>query len=625
MQYRKLIHFLMIALTSWAALSVSSCKRYLEPAATSSFNTAYVFSNVQNAQKAVLSAYQDLEGDNGYGIRISMYYPYDNDEMIGMHQLGDNDRGDIAHYNATAGNAQLYNPWVQLYQGIERANICIYNLPTMDLYSKGSTQQVGELQRLYGEALTLRAQFYFELVRNWGDVPAQWLPSAMETNLFLAKMDRDSIYDHLLNDLATAENIVPWRTEVGALGDPMDQRITKGAVKGLRARIALYRGGYSLRRASSIYGQTMARPADYLTYYKIAVSECSDIMARPDEHTLNPSFKAVFKSAIDAHTIEPNGEVLFEVSMAGGQGTNDSKLGYYDGVKVDASLTGNAAIGVLPTYFYTFDSTDTRRDVTCGPYEVNTDLNTLKGHPITTMAEAKFRRDWISNPSQMTSTAQYYGLDWPILRFSDVLLMFAEADNEINQGPGAADIAAFQQVRTRGYGGNAALIGTTPSDYQGFFNAIVQERSLEFGGEGVRKFDLIRWNLLGARLADAKTNLAALAKATGTFVGSNNYLNPSTSALNFAGLPDSMWYSTAGSTIANEVLWGNSFYAPLAVHTLSGYKEVAWVNSAVATVLSSSGSSNGFAFDFKPNHSELLPIPQAAINSNYNLTQDYGY
>ena len=620
MQYKKSLRLLQLTAGIGIALMLGSCHKYLQPSAVSSFNTDYVFSNVQNAQKAVFAAYQDLEGDNGYGIRISMYYPYDNDEMIGMHQLGDNDRGDIAHYNATAGNAQLYSPWVQLYQGIERANICIYNIPQMALYTKGTAQQVGELQRLYGESLTLRAQFFFELIRNWGDVPAEFLPSAMEPNLFLAKMDRDSIYDHLLNDLALAETLVPWRTEVAALGDPLDQRITLGAVKGLRARIALNRGGYSLRRASSIYGQTMARPADYLNYYKIAVSECSDIMARPDQHSLNSSFKAVFKSAIDAHTIEPNGEVLFEVGMTGGQGTNDSKLGYYDGVKVDASLTGNAAIGVLPTYFYLFDSTDTRRDVTCGPYEVNSDLNTLKGHPITTIAEAKFRRDWITNPSQMTSTAQYYGLDWPIMRLPDVLLMFAEADNEINQGPSAADIAAFEQVRGRGYGGNKALIGTTPTDYVGFFNAIVKERSLEFGGEGVRKFDLIRWNLLGARLADAKTNLTNLAARTGTFTG--NYAN---NTLDFSMLPDSTFYNSTGSTIANEVEWGTSLYVPRTVSAISGYKEVAWVTSTIAGVLSATGSSNAFAYDFKPNHSELLPIPEAAIEADYNLTQDYGY
>jgi hypothetical protein len=620
MQNKTYSRLLLIVLVTGAGFAVNSCKKYLEPSAQSSFNTAFVFSNVQNAQKAVLSAYQDMEGDNGYGIRISMYYPYDNDEMIGMHQLGDNDRGDIAHYNATAGNAQLYNPWVQLYQGIERANICIYNLPQMDLYTKGSTQQIGELQRLYGEALTLRAQFYLELIRNWGDVPAQFLPSSVAGNLFLAKTDRDTIYDHLLNDLAIAENLVPWRTEVASLGDPLDQRITQGAVRGLRARIALYRGGYSLRRASSMYGQTMARPADYLNYYKIAVSECSAIMARPDQHTLNPSFQALFKNAIDAHTIEPNGEVLFEVGMTGGQGTNDSKLGYYDGVKVNASLTGNAAIGVLPTYFYLFDSTDSRRDVTCAPYEVNSDLSTLKGHPITTIAEAKFRRDWISNPSELTASGQYYGIDWPIIRFSDVLLMFAEADNEINQGPSAADIAALQQVQTRGHAGNAALIPAAPTDYADFFNAIVKERSFEFGGEGMRKFDLIRWNLLGDRIADTKTNLTNLSTRTGTYVGT--YLNDT---LNFANLPDSQFYNTKTSTIAAGVQWGISFYAPRTVSSITGYSKVAWATPTLANVLGSSGSSNAFAFDFKPNHSELLPIPQAALDADYNLIQDYGY
>src|SRR5580658_6015474 len=180
-----------IQLLQWAIIccglvwSVVSCKKYLQPAPVSSFNTSFVFSDVPNAQKSVLSVYSDLEGDNGYGIRISMYFPYDNDEMIGMHQLGDNDRGDIAHYNANSGNAQLYNRWVQLYQGIERANICIYNIPKMPLYSGGNAQQVGELHRLYGEALTLRAQFFFELIRNWGDVPAEFLPSAQEDSLFL--------------------------------------------------------------------------------------------------------------------------------------------------------------------------------------------------------------------------------------------------------------------------------------------------------------------------------------------------------------------------------------------------------------------------------------------------------
>lgn len=610
------------------AISVAACKKYLSPAAQSSFTNVYVFSSVPNARMALLGAYQSLEGDNGYGIRLTMYYPYDNDEMIGMHQLGDNDRGDIAHYNANAGNSQLFSPFNQLYQGIERANNCIYYIPKMSLYGKGTPQQVGELQRMYGEALTLRAQFYFELIRNWGDLPATWVPAALvpDQDLNPGKTDRDTIYNHILNDLLTAESLVPWRTDVTALGDAADERITKGAVKALRARIALFRGGYSLRRASSSYGQTMARPADYLTYYQIALQECSDLIQRQDEHTLNPSFQAVFKNGPDAHTIDNvYGEIMFQVAMTGGQGTNDSKLGYYDGTKINtgapgnALLSGNAAIGVLPTYFYLFDSTDTRRDVTCAPYEVNADLNTLKGHPLTTLVEAKFRREWISNPNVMTSGAQYYGVNWPIIRFSDVLLMYAEADNEINQGPNASDIAAFNAVRTRGYGGKPALIGTTPTDYVGFFNAIVRERSLEFGGEGIRKYDLIRWNLLNQRLTDAKTNLTAMSKRSGTFTGSY-----ASNTWNFSQLPDTTFWSTK-STIATGIQWGTSLYAPRTISSLSGYTKAAWVTKAVSGVLSTSGSSNGFAADFTPNHSELLPIPQSALDANPNLKQDYGY
>ncbi|HTI10739.1 MAG TPA: RagB/SusD family nutrient uptake outer membrane protein [Puia sp.] len=613
---KKLFQIAGLAGGIWLALTINSCKKYLSPAAVSSFSADYVFSNVPNAQKAVLAAYSALEGDNGYGIRISMYYSYDNDEMIGMHQTGDGDRGDIAHFTLNAGNGQLYNPWVQLYRGIEAANNCIYYIPRMSLYTTGNTQQIGELQRLYGEALTLRAQFFLELIRNWGDVPAQFVPSAFMDSLTLGKMDRDTIYNHLLADLLTAENLVPWRTDIGALGDPPNERITKGAVKGLRARIALYRGGYSLRRASSTYGQKMARPSDYLDYYKIALSECGDLMTHREQHTLNPSFQAVFKNALDAHTTDPFGEIMFEVGMAGGTGTNDSKLGYYDGTKVNG--VGNAAIGVLPTYFYLFDSTDTRRDVTCAAYEVNADFSTLKGHPITTIVEAKFRKDWMTNPVQLNSTGQYLGVDWPILRFSDVLLMYAEADNEVNNGPTSAGKAAFEEVRTRGYGGNTALIGTTPTDHDGFFNAVVKERSLEFGGEGIRKYDLIRWNLINTRLADAKTNLTSMSKRTGTFAG--NYAN---NPLDFSQLPDTSFYKTS-STIATGVIWGNSLYTPRTVNSISGYSKVAWATAAITNFLKTS-SSGSFAAGFTPNHSELLPIPQSAIDADYNLKQDYGY
>ncbi|MFI2757159.1 hypothetical protein, partial [Streptococcus suis] len=92
--------------------------------------------------------------------RISLYYPVDNDESQGPTGASDNDRRDIARYAATSGNAQLNSPFSQLFTGIEYANICIANIPNMAQY-KGTTQDAKQLQRMHGEALTLRAQFYY--------------------------------------------------------------------------------------------------------------------------------------------------------------------------------------------------------------------------------------------------------------------------------------------------------------------------------------------------------------------------------------------------------------------------------------------------------------------------------
>src|SRR5688572_5639860 len=232
---------IITAVLLFFAFVFNSCKKYLEVEPVSSFGTDYVFGSVTNARTALLGVYAALTGDQGYGIRVSMYYPYDHDLMMGQGgtPYPDNERRDIAHFNLNANNTQLAGPFNQMYSGIEKANICIYYIPKMEGYGNST-----ELKRMHGEALTLRALFYLELIRNWGDVPTQFLPSSVETDLFKAKMDRDTVYEHLLEDLGIAANLVPWRTSVAA-----DERITQGAVRGLRARIALYRAGYSLRRS----------------------------------------------------------------------------------------------------------------------------------------------------------------------------------------------------------------------------------------------------------------------------------------------------------------------------------------------------------------------------------------
>lgn len=579
-----------LILIAAALISLSSaCKKYLDLEPPSAFDEQYVFSSVSSTTSAVLGIYDQLAGDQAYGSRLSMMYPYDTDGMIGVVNSSspDNSSRDLSRYNAQPSNAQLSKPFDQLYAGVERANICIKNIPNMDLYKNGSDDEKKQLQRLYGEALTLRAQFYFELIRNWGDVPAPFDPSIDQPDLYLPKTDRDEIYDTLIEDLKTAENLVPWRTEVAS-----DERITKGAVKALRARIALYRGGYSLR----VSGQ-MERGSDYLTYYQIARDECYDLMQRRDEHTLNPSFQAVFKDGIDSYKMDPYGEVIFQVAMAR---EVDSKLGYYDGpafyISGNTARLGNASVRVVPVYFYAFDSLDTRRDVTTAPYYNNAD-KTKTVQSLVNMTSGKFRSDWI-NPA-LTSAIQATGINWPLIRFSDVLLMFAEADNELNNGPTPEAISAYEEVRKRAFKGHEAEIGITPTSKEDFFTAIVNERYFEFGGEGIRKYDLIRWNLLGQKILEARDNYTKML----------NQQAP------YDQLPKYMYYKP-GST---EVIWGNSLYSPSPARAPEGYTRVNWVASITTTWITN------LAQLFTANHSELLPIPQTAIDANPKITQDYGY
>jgi hypothetical protein len=604
----KNLYKLTLSVAAIVLLSFNSCNKFLDQKPITDVSTQVVFSDVPSALKALAGVYSRMVGDAGYGIRVSLYYPLDTDEMQGPTGAGDNDRRDIARYAATPGNAQITNPFNQMFAGIEYANICIANIPKMAMYTNGTDQEKKKLQRMYGEALTLRAQFYTEAIRNWGDLPANFAPASTlaTSNPFPSRTNRDTIYDRLLEDLKLAATLVPWRNELSAIGDGADERITKGTVKGLRARIALYRGGFSLRQDGVV-----KRSTDYVKYYQIARDEAAEVMAS-NQHSLNPSFKALWKDQVNARAVaDPNGELMFQASGIGGVGAGDTKLAYYNGPTVNG--LGNKSVNVLPTYFYAFDSTDLRRDVTCAAYNVAADGSAKIGQAITAICDGKYRRDWISNPKvSSTDKIQYFSLKWQILRYADVMLMFAEAENELN-GPTAAAYNAVNQVRRRGYGQSITTANATVDLPAGlskaaFFTAIVKERSLELGGEGVRKYDLIRWNLLATKINETKAALLAM----------------STLSAPYNTLPTSMYYRTGSTSDDNRFgstgLWANSFYKAAPTATPSGTTKVVWLSAAINTT-----ALSRFATGFVTGKSELLPIPQPARDANRNLTQNPGY
>ncbi len=609
--------------TSLAILGVGlmiilgSCKKFLDQQPITDVGPEFVFSDVPSTYKAIVGVYSRLTGDQGYGIRLSLYYPVDNDEMQGPSGAVDNDRRDMARYSLSSTNAQLERPFNQIFQGIEYANICIDNIPKMALYTSGSEQQKKQLQRMYGEALTLRAQFYFEAIRNWGDLPAHFQPAYAQASgdAFPKRTDRDTLYNRIIADLDVAADLLPWKNEVTAIGDAIDERLTKGAAKGLRARIALFRGGYSLRQNAQ-----MQRSADYLNFYQIAREEANDIITS-NQHSLNPSFKNLWKNQVGARVVtDPQGELMFQVSGIGGGSAADTKLGYYNGPRMNNF--GNSSINPLPTYFYLFDSTDQRRDVTIAPYNVNNDGATKTGLAITALNDGKYRRDWMTNPTYgPTNAAQYFQLKWQILRYADVLLMFAEAENELN-GPTAAAYNAVNMVRRRGFGKTINTPDATVDLPAGlsktdFFKAIVRERALELGGEGIRKYDLMRWNLMNTSFSEAKANMVRMS--TNAALVNPTYMAGYPSYVLTSTLPTYMYFKNNNQSDDSN-LWYNSFYEPNPASTPAGTTRVNWLTAAINTT-----AAARFAAAFTPGKSELFPIPQPARDANFNLTQNPGY
>ena len=601
---KKILPYLVHAASiSLVILLINGCKKYLEVQPVSQYSIQQAFADVSTATTSVLGTYDELQGTAGYGLYQSLYFPFDTDEAMQSGGL-DNERRGIARYQLLLSNAALRAPFLELYRGVEKANLCIEQIPLMDAYSNGSAADQKELRRLYGECLTMRAQFFFDLVKLWGDVPAPFVPAYRQTDLFLPQATRDSTLDHVLRDLAVAKDLVPWRTEVAR-----NERITKGAVKALRARIALFRGGYALRNDS----KKMERRSDYLTYYKIARDECADIMGRRDQHTLDPGFEDLWRTYVNGLKPDPFGEVIFDIGSGGGNSNSDGRQGVNDGPSTNASSRVGQGLGAvlsLPAYYYAFDSVDTRRDVSITNYQINADSR-KQGRALTQLTTGKYRRDWRTPLLPGTGLALSY--NFALIRFSDVLLMFAEAENELNNAPTPAAIQAFEEVRKRAYRGNESRIGTTPIDKAGLFNALVNERYLEFGNEAIRKYDLMRWNLLGTVMAPGTGTLRTTLKAIGA--------NPN--------VPQYMyWRNVAGS---EEIEWYGSFYkpapatAPLPVYNATsapyGWRQLNWREDVTRTTNTLNvGATNAqyidaIGFFFVPNKSELFPFDQATLDS----------
>lgn len=507
-------YILSAAVVCYAA---ASCN-VLDTPSTSSFETSSVFSSYSLAERAIFGISEVFSENNSYYNRFVCYYGYNTDIEWGNGYEATSNKHrtfmyDILPTNGelnTSSNGVYKNVFSFLYDGVERANLAIEGLEAY-----GNIDNDEQMRYLYAEALTLRAFIYNELVKTWGDVPARF-HSVMPETIYLPKVSRDIVYKQILSDLEEAIEYLPYPT-IGGRTD----RINKVFAEGLYARIAMAAAGYALRP-----GPDGSDPAEYVnTGAEGTVRLSSD----PDlsKETLYPRALQYLTDAIEKGgcklasdmteywknvNLKKNtvfdGETLYIIPF----GDNRGRWNYTYAVRSDNSSYTNGIsrggdVGPVPNFWFKYAENDLRRDLTCVNWKWNNkDVPVVAG--IAKWYFGKYRYDWM-NPKYDGGNSD--GVKPVVMRYSDILLMAAEIENEVGTLENAKKYLA--QVRKRAFAGHedeAEAYVNAIGSKDDMFNAIVDERAFEFCGEAIRKADLIRWNMLKSKIDETKADLLRL-------------------------------------------------------------------------------------------------------------------
>ena len=506
---KKLVILSVMALS----MGMTSCADWLEMPSYTSADSETVFKNEEAAELFVTGCYRGI-------IPTEMVYQLMAGETV-THSSEDgttnNGKYNICNwfYDSTSPYTvtTLYN---EEYGAIEATNIAIKNLNMMPETTKRNS--------LLGEALALRAFAYLNLISIYGDVPANWQPLEDmdpddESTFYPKRTSRDVIYDRIVSDLQTAANYMPWFEESGFA---TTERLTKQSTLALLARVALYAGGYSLRwnletnDPATLKVSRRSDEARVRELYQIADKACSDIIEHGQNSLVQAEggmsgFQNLWYNYCQRKFTSLNKEILWSLAQYGA--TTNSKFGLYahPGTRGGTYGSRKAMQFILPTYYLSFEEGDARRDVTCTSYSIyfleggaSNDTWVDVGTTYSCIMSGKFRIPWCVAPE---SDANKRNVNIPIIRYSDVLLMYAEAQNYLNGAPTQPAKDALKEIRDRAGVGSLPI----PTDPQEFEDALAQERKWEFAGEFTLRSDLTRMNRLADELATCKQAMKDLS------------------------------------------------------------------------------------------------------------------
>jgi hypothetical protein len=530
-------------------LIFTACEDFLDTKSPSQQTSQTVFENEGMTRSAIMGVYSQLNVTSVYGQKISVNWQGNSDiEFASGFATSDalkTASGDTPAQNFWDNSNNSTTVWTDLFKLAELSSVAVEGIRNSDLLQ----DKPETMKRYLGEALVMRSLAYFELVRRWGDVPFRSETSASDlSNVYMNKISRDSVYNVIIDDMLEAIDYLPY---VGVVPEYTVERINKAFAKGLLARIALFAGGWSVRDGNQFPDKTnieeysdnlpgmepmngyyVGRLKNWKEYYKIAERQCAELIADDvNPHSLDPDYSNIWKTVCGLGT-NPYNENLFECANGVGQ-TGD--IGTLMGAPQDGDIGwggrgsfGGSYAATNAYYFYSFAPNDKRRDVavTWTKFGKNSNnSNTIEEYLTTNPLDLKFAKwnfFWTSDQYRaicLTSTSRVpTGINWILMRYSDIYLMFAEArygvegdKTSVNSIAGMSAAAALEKVRERAFGTGSAEVYNYDPD---FMEAIIHERAWEFGCEGIRKLDLVRWGLLDKKIEDMKEALVKMLDGT---------------------------------------------------------------------------------------------------------------
>lgn len=478
-----------------ASLGFTACSDFLDVDSVSKYDSEGVFGEKTEINRALNGVYAKLMSGDFYGDAYFTKFVFNSDVEFTTNTSDVATNNSFRRFdgNSTASDVEKF--WNAAYSGVEYANNFVYYLERSPLYST----EDAEIMQMMGEAKVIRAMFFHDLVTYFGDIPFTFEPASVVENYVMPIVGRDEVYKTLIEDL---KSIAPYMKFAANLSNGVE-RASKEFCWSMIARMAMHAGGYSLRPDTdnpANFGK-MERPANYKDLYKTALAYCDSVISSAT-HTLSLPYYRVFVNECN-YVVNSNDDPIFEIPFAketsGNVGyVHGPKSELYEGSTSGDNIWGEAKSSAALSAFYRFmfDPEDARRDYLNGLWGY-----LYNGEPTISVSYTVYNNKWskLWSTSGNPESAGNTGINFPYMRYTDVLLMYAEAANELNDGPTDAAKAALRQVRQRAFTNPEKIdsyIESMSGSKDDFLKAVLDERKFEFAGENMRWKDLVRNNLL---------------------------------------------------------------------------------------------------------------------------------